>query len=250
MSSAVVELARHLRVTASSVLECAWALVLARHADVDDVVFGATVAGRSPDLERIDDIVGLVMNTFAVRVQIEPDRTASTWIRTHFERSIGRQGREHSSLAEVQRCTSVRPPAPLCSTLFAYESYPGSDRKGAQIAGLPTSDVRIVEQGNVPLTFAAIPGDRLRFGLTYDTGAFSAAQVAQLAASVDAVIRSIVDAPEGRAGQISLDPRQTRGFAGASRHPARTPRRASTRRSRPRSMPPLTPSPSAAATTP
>jgi amino acid adenylation domain-containing protein len=205
-SSALVELARRLRVTASSVLECAWALVLARHADVDDVVFGTTVAGRSPGLEGIDDIVGLVMNTLAVRVQIDPGRTASSWIRTHFQRSIGRHGREQASLVEVQRCTRVRPPAPLCSTLFAYESYPGSDRKGSQIAGLPTSEVRVIEQGNVPLTFAAIPGDRLRFGLTYDTATFSATQVAQLASSIDAVIRSVIDKPEGRVGQISLDP--------------------------------------------
>lgn len=208
-SSALVELARTLRVTVSALLECAWALVLARHADLDEVVFGATVAGRSADLggiDDIDDLVGLVMNTLPVRLTIRHDLTVSAWIRAHFERSISRRGREHASLAQVQRCSQIRPPAPLFSTLFAFESYPGSDRKRAQLAGLPTSNVRIIEQGNIPLTFAVIPGDQFRFGLTYDTGAYSAREVAALAANVDTVIRSMVDEPHGRVAQISLDP--------------------------------------------
>jgi len=45
-----------------------WALLLARCGGTDDVVFGATINARPPDLEGVESMLGLFINTIPARV--------------------------------------------------------------------------------------------------------------------------------------------------------------------------------------
>lgn len=58
--------ARDLSVTVNTVVQAAWALVLAAELGRDDVVFGATVSGRPADLTGVEDTLGLFINTLPV----------------------------------------------------------------------------------------------------------------------------------------------------------------------------------------
>src|SRR4051812_18582964 len=60
--------ARSQGVTLNTLVQGAWALLLARHAGVRDVVFGATVSGRPPELPGVERAVGLYINNVPVRV--------------------------------------------------------------------------------------------------------------------------------------------------------------------------------------
>ncbi|HXM56250.1 MAG TPA: amino acid adenylation domain-containing protein, partial [Candidatus Dormibacteraeota bacterium] len=56
-------LARERRVTLNTVALGAWAVVLSRHGSGREVVFGTTVSGRSGELEGLEEMVGLFINT-------------------------------------------------------------------------------------------------------------------------------------------------------------------------------------------
>jgi mycobactin peptide synthetase MbtF len=62
-TSTLTDLAREHGLTVNTVVQGAWALVLARLTRRDDVVFGATVAGRPPELPGVETMVGLLINT-------------------------------------------------------------------------------------------------------------------------------------------------------------------------------------------
>ena len=54
----------------------------------DDVVFGAVVAGRPPELPGVETMLGLFINTVPVRVQLEPQLTAEQlWARVQDQQS-------------------------------------------------------------------------------------------------------------------------------------------------------------------
>jgi len=57
------QLARHQRVTFSTVVQTAWAFLLSRHSQSHDVLFGVTHSGRSPELDGVESMVGLLINT-------------------------------------------------------------------------------------------------------------------------------------------------------------------------------------------
>lgn len=62
-------------VTMNTVIQAAWGVLLSRLLSRDDVVFGATVSGRSPELPGVENMLGLFINTLPVRVQMNPDET-------------------------------------------------------------------------------------------------------------------------------------------------------------------------------
>ena len=69
-TSAITDLAARLGVTVNTVLQVAWALLLARQTGRDDVVFGATVSGRPAELDGVESMVGMFINTVPVRVRV------------------------------------------------------------------------------------------------------------------------------------------------------------------------------------
>ncbi len=68
------ELAAEAGVTVFSVLQAALTVVLARLADTDDVVIGTAVAGR--DEPELADLVGMFVNTVALRARFDPAQDA------------------------------------------------------------------------------------------------------------------------------------------------------------------------------
>ena len=71
---------RRRRLTLSTLVSGAWALWLAAQAQSDDVVFGATIAGRPATLPEAEQIVGLFINTLAVRARIERSSSFGAWL--------------------------------------------------------------------------------------------------------------------------------------------------------------------------
>ncbi|MCP5047826.1 MAG: B12-binding domain-containing radical SAM protein, partial [bacterium] len=62
---------RH-KITLSGLIYSAWGLLLQRYNNRTDIIFGTTVSGRSLDIEGIEDIVGLFINTIPLRVCTRP----------------------------------------------------------------------------------------------------------------------------------------------------------------------------------
>ncbi|MEU8898042.1 amino acid adenylation domain-containing protein [Nocardia sp. NPDC048505] len=113
--------AREARVTLSTVVSTAWGLALRAATGSDDVVFGATVSGRSPEVPDADRMVGLALNTVPVRVRTGPGEPVTDLMRRVF-REQGRLTEHHQlGLGRIQRAAGV--PA-LFDTLTVFRNVP------------------------------------------------------------------------------------------------------------------------------
>ncbi|MFX5374054.1 condensation domain-containing protein, partial [Acinetobacter baumannii] len=65
-TEALTHLAARVGVTVNTVVQAAWALLVGRSTDRDDVVFGATVSGRPADIDGVETMVGLFLNAVPV----------------------------------------------------------------------------------------------------------------------------------------------------------------------------------------
>jgi hypothetical protein len=74
------EFARRQRVTLNTLVQAAWALVLATYTDEDDVVFGVTVSGRPSNLPGAAQMIGPFINTIPARVRLPPQAVVVTWL--------------------------------------------------------------------------------------------------------------------------------------------------------------------------
>ncbi|MDW6064983.1 condensation domain-containing protein [Streptomyces sp. FXJ1.4098] len=113
--------ARRHGLTLNTVVQGAWAIVLGWLTGRDDVVFGVTVSGRPPEIDGIDTMVGLFINTVPARVRLRPDETFPELL----TRVQGEQARlldhHHIGLTDIQRRIGT---GRLFDTLLVYENYP------------------------------------------------------------------------------------------------------------------------------
>jgi amino acid adenylation domain-containing protein len=64
-------------ITKATILRTAWAIVVARYCETDDVCFGVTVSGRNAPVPGLDRMAGPAVATVPVRVRLDQQRTVS-----------------------------------------------------------------------------------------------------------------------------------------------------------------------------
>ena len=129
LALAVRRQARAAGASPASLMHLAWALVLARTCQTgaasagdgtgDDVVFGTVLFGRMNAGPGADRVLGMLINTLPLRLQVGQAGVAEA-LRTTHQRLVQLLRHEHAPLALAQRCSAVQAPTPLFSALFNY----------------------------------------------------------------------------------------------------------------------------------
>ena len=170
---------RQLRLTLSTVLQGAWALLLSRWGETADVVFGATVSGRPAVLPGVEEIVGVLINTLPVRVLVAEDRAVGPWLLELQKRQAERLEHQHVPLVEIQEWSDLPAGVALFDSLLVFENFPLVESL-FELPGLTLEELRFVEQTHYPLTLTAAPHDGLRLVLQYDSQRFEGPMMERL----------------------------------------------------------------------
>nr|UXB94720.1 non ribosomal peptide synthetase [Pseudomonas syringae] len=144
--------ARREGVSAASLVHLAWAQVLGKVSNRQDVVFGTVLMGRMQAGEGASWALGMFINTLPLRVDLAGQGVRDGVKATH-ARLTALLGHEHASLALAQRCSGVAASTPLFSALLNYRhSAVGSVSEQTATAwqGIHTLDSE--ERTNYPLT--------------------------------------------------------------------------------------------------
>ncbi|MGH3542758.1 MAG: condensation domain-containing protein, partial [Mycobacterium sp.] len=113
--------ARSAGITVNTLMQMAWALVLSRLTDRNDVVFGVTVSGRPAELSGVETMIGLFINTVPLRVRLDPD--AGVGVQCLGVQRDAAILREHSYLGHAQ-LRALGGVGEMFDTLLVYENFP------------------------------------------------------------------------------------------------------------------------------
>ncbi|HVG44159.1 MAG TPA: amino acid adenylation domain-containing protein, partial [Longimicrobium sp.] len=192
--AALMEAARRHRVTASTLAQAAWAVVLARHTGRREVVFGTTVSGRPPEVPGVEEMVGLFINTVPVLVRVPPAEPLAEWLRALQSEQAEARDHELAPLARIRAWSGLPGEAPLFETIFVYENYPvgGGGGAGEEPAFAVTS-ARAAERTNYALSLVMAPAaGGMRATATYDARRLDPDRVRALLAGYRAVLEQMV----------------------------------------------------------
>ncbi len=196
------DFARQHQLTLNNLIQGAWGLLLSRHSGETDVVFGITMAGRSSDISGVDRIVGLLINTLPLRLQLAADQSVLTWLQDIQAQQLEIEQYSYQSLAEIQRdCTPGRS---LFESLVVFENYPMEAALSAAASSLVISDLASHDQTNYPLTLIVIPGSALELKISYDASRFRPATIHRLLGHLQTILTTICHQPNQTLGNISL----------------------------------------------
>ena len=173
-AEAIAELARKRKVTLNTVVQAAWAILLSRYSGDDDVVFGAVVSGRPPDLSGVESMVGLFINTLPVRARVPRGEPTAPWLTT-LQLDFAEMRRfEFSPLPAVAGWAGFRRGRRMFDSVVVFENYPTIAGPAGRSNG-SDQPVRHVERTNLPLTLLVVPGRTMLLKLLYDTTRFDSA---------------------------------------------------------------------------
>jgi hypothetical protein len=206
VSAALDESTRPHGLTLNTLVQGAWAILLSRYSGQSDVVFGATVAGRPPELPGSATMVGLFINTLPVRVELPPAARVRAWLQALQAQQVEQRQYEYSALVQVQGWSAVPRRLPLFESLLVFENYPVGDEVAAQTSRprLAVADLQTVEQTNYPLTLAVAPSSELLLQISYDGRRFTAATITRLLGHLGVLLAALAAAPDARLADLPL----------------------------------------------
>ncbi|MEU7717504.1 amino acid adenylation domain-containing protein [Streptomyces tibetensis] len=209
VTSDLVALARRNGTTLNTVVQCAWGTVLRHATGQDDVVFGAIVSGRPPEVPEVDRMVGLFINALPVRVRFSPAEPLSALLARVQREQAALTGHQHRSLAEVTRWAGLDR---LFDTLVVFESYPvdhAALKAGAD--GMLATSMRVEDATHYPLTLVVVPGERLRLRIAHRADLFSPETARDLVARLGQVLTRFATTPDAPVSSVRLlDPAEER----------------------------------------
>ncbi|KAH8805177.1 hypothetical protein F5884DRAFT_885253 [Xylogone sp. PMI_703] len=144
-------------ITLSTLIRTAWSLVVAEHADSDDIVFGAILMGRNGSVEAIERITGPTITTVPIRVSIDRQKTADELLKAVQDDATSMMPFEHTGLQNIKRLGPEAERACNFQNLLVIQPGGQFDLEGE----LWRSDDMLAKGEMVLLTYALIVECRL-----------------------------------------------------------------------------------------
>jgi amino acid adenylation domain-containing protein len=189
-------LVRQYKLTINTLVQGAWALLLSRYSGEEDIVFGVTVSGRSPELIGAESMVGMLINTLPVRVSVSAEDSIISWLQQLQSHSIEVRQYEYSPLVEIQQRWSQIPlKTPLFESIVVFENYPVDPSLQGGKSGLEIGDVRSVDSTNYPIALMAIAQSELALKIMYDRSRFEQGAIERMLGHLQVLLEGMVANP-------------------------------------------------------
>lgn len=180
------------KTTLNVLMQAAWSYLLHYYSGEERVVFGETVSGRPGDLEDVEDIVGLFINSLPVKVSLTSSQPVNEWLATLHQQSSQRADYGYLSLPQIQSQTALTSESSLFDTLLVFENFPVTEQLD-HIAGIDLTGVQADEQTNFDLTLVIYAGETLKLNLRYPAQRYATPIMDQLLRHFAQVLESLAD---------------------------------------------------------
>ncbi|MFF9499868.1 amino acid adenylation domain-containing protein [Streptomyces sp. NPDC014656] len=197
-TAALAARAREAGVTLGTVTQVAWGLVLRQLTGRGDVVFGMTVSGRAADVDGVESMVGLLINTVPARVRIDPRDTLLDLMERVQDEQLDLMEHHHVGLTEIQRQAGA---GALFDTTAVLDNYPmgaGERRLGeALLVGVTGFDAT-----HYPLSLICTPAEELGLRIDFRPDLLGRAAAEGIADRLVRVLEAVADDPHRTAGNL------------------------------------------------
>ena len=212
-TQALERMARRHNLTVGTVAQGAWALVVSLVSGRRDVAFGTPVSGRPGDLAGSETMIGLLINTVPVRARIRDEEPILYFLHRLQSQQARVREHEHTPLSEIQRWSELPRGEALFDNLLVIENFPVADVDPGADAELRIVAAEVREQSNYPFAMEVRQGDELILKAKYESARFTEEEARRIAVSMADLLRSIVDRPDGRIGDLETPTEATSASA-------------------------------------
>ncbi|MFS0553781.1 non-ribosomal peptide synthase/polyketide synthase [Brevibacillus sp. 179-C9.3 HS] len=191
--------------TMSSVVQALWGILASKYKNTEDVVFGSVVSGRPPQIQGIESMVGLFINTIPTRVQTNRQQSFSELLGTVQKHALSSTTYDFAPLYEIQSKTELK--QELIDHLVTYENYPDNSLKHLEDSlGFQFT----VENGEEQTSYdfnvvvAVAPWNEMFVKLSYNAAVYEREFVDRVEGHLKKIIEQVIHNPEILLQDISI----------------------------------------------
>ncbi len=199
-----VNFVKYHKLTMNNLVQTTWGLLLSRYSSQSDVVFGATVSGRPPELLGVESMVGLFINTLPVRLQISPQTDLLSLLKDLQAQYVEYSQFSYTPLVEIQGLSDIPRGTSLFDSIVVFENYPVDTAVLQDNDSLTLSNFRGIERTNYPLTVIAGSGEQLWLKISYDKSRFDRETISRMLGHFVTLLEAIVTNPQQPIEQLPL----------------------------------------------
>ncbi|MFI1172218.1 amino acid adenylation domain-containing protein [Streptomyces melanogenes] len=179
--------------TLNSVVQGTWAMALARLTGRDDIVFGVTVSGRPAEIQGVERMVGLLINTLPARLRVRSEASLAELL-GGLQQEQGRLlPHQNLGLTEIQQQAGV---GTLFDTLMVFQNYPTEpEAEHASEQRLRVVDAFSIDATHYPLGLTVFPGPSLRLRLDHQTDVIDRDTAERLLGWLVRLVEAVADDP-------------------------------------------------------
>jgi amino acid adenylation domain-containing protein len=196
-------------ITENTFIQTVWGILLGRYTNSNDVVFGAVVSGRPGELEGVESMIGLFINTIPVRINQKEGVSCRELLKEVHRGSIASLEHHYMQLAEIQSLSTLG--KELFDHILVFENYPAAEMIKQSVDNtkhLTLMSSAVFEQTSYGFVLSIVPGEEMMFKFEYNSHLYTAEQINGLQQHFIQLIAQVLANPDAAVEQpdyLSVD---------------------------------------------
>ena len=191
------------KVTPYTLLQTVWGILLQKYNSLDHVVFGSVVSGRPPEIDGVEQMVGLFINTVPVKVGRD-NSFADTLKQVQQQSNLSGQF-EYLPLGEITALSPLK--NELINHLMIYENYPlekQTEKLQNTANQIKIEGVENNERTNYDFTLTILPSETLTVSFDYNVHAYEKEWIERIKTHFSAMLNYVLHNPSQEIAAIPL----------------------------------------------
>lgn len=205
LASELTEFCKSNKVTLASFFYLVWGLILQKYTNTDDVAFGATVSGRNNDIEEIENITGMFINTVPIRVKQDDPSLQALHLLKKLNRELDEIRRfESTPLVEINDYIDVSGIGGLFNSIVVIENYPIDLLGMLRDTPFQVKSYCAKEETNYDLTIGVAFSEKITVTCAFREDKFTSLFINGVFAHFNNLMKAILSFPDKSASELKV----------------------------------------------
>ncbi|SFJ91392.1 condensation domain-containing protein, partial [Thermoflavimicrobium dichotomicum] len=202
------QFAKSYQVTMNTVFQTMWGVLLQKYNQTKDVIFGSVVSGRPAEIQGVEKIVGLFINTIPVRICSKEQEPFVDLLKRVQKEALISEQYHYVSLADIQKISGVAENK-LLNHIIAFENYPVSlgnwgQEESLSSIGFTITGMDVFEQTNYDFGLQVHLSNRLMVKISFNRALYRREWIEQMESHLLQIARTVLSQPSIPVEEIEI----------------------------------------------
>ncbi|MCK4259133.1 MAG: amino acid adenylation domain-containing protein, partial [Halanaerobiales bacterium] len=158
-------------ITINVLIQTAWGILLQKYNNTEQSCFGMTVSGRPGEVEDVENIVGLFINTLPILFNNITNINIREILNNVNNKLVEIREHDYISLVDIEHLSNIDKSQPLFNTIIVYENYPIGSMEYGNV-GFEINFDSVYSLTNYDITILVASHEKTSFKFTYNVDLF------------------------------------------------------------------------------